>query len=111
MGDRSTTIEWVKGASEPRIGVYVENLARHPYDLAYAVHRKTDDSGGLEKLETGGWWTIGPPNNKDYEAFIFSDEIQFTPGRHLFSVYINDELARSFEFTIVSPNIDTAKAD
>lgn len=102
LGNRSTTIEWLPGVSEPHIGVRVENLSKHTYSLAYTISRVNDDKQGLTELETDGWWNIGPSSLDTYEAFIFSEKIQYKPGQYQFDVLIDGRTAKIFEFTVVN---------
>ncbi|MGX5200419.1 hypothetical protein [Aliikangiella sp. IMCC44632] len=102
LDNRGNTIQWEKNKIEPRFGVRVENLSRNGYVLEWTILKFDENSGVYSVFNKAGAWYIGPPTNIDYEAFLWSEGVDFKEGNYLFLVNINGLNAKMFSFNIQS---------
>jgi hypothetical protein len=102
LDKRGSKIQWEKGKLEPKFGVRVENLSKNKYVLAWTILKLNKVSEIFNVFSSGGFWTIGPPTNLNYEAFLWSDEKDYELGDYEFVVYINGLNVKRFGFTIES---------
>lgn len=90
------------GQSEGKFGVRIENLARNPYDLAFYISRLDKASNQQTLVDRGGYWKIAPPNNPDYEAFLWESDKTYQIGSYIFVVLVAGEAVKTIEFEIVN---------
>lgn len=89
---------------EVLFGVYVENLAREEYQLGLRSFKFDPVLGDYLELEQPQQWHIFPPVNQDYEAFLtlMDDDVAYKPGCYRVNIYIDLELTKTFDFTVIS---------
>ncbi len=88
-----------------KFGVRIENLARLDYELAYVIAKYQDETGGYEIFARGCCWSIKPPTNSNYEAFIWEEDAPFFPGNYKFAVFVNNEIVEMIDFEVIEIEI------
>lgn len=76
---------------EGKFGVRIENINKNKYNLAYSITVFDENTNEYVEFSQGGYWFISPPNNPDYEAFLWENDKHFTPGYYKFVVMVDKE--------------------
>jgi len=88
-----------------KFGVRIENLARFDYELAYVIAKYHDQKADYEIFARGCCWSIKPPINTNYEAFIWEEDVEFLPGSYKFAVFVNGEVIEMIDFKVIEIEI------
>lgn len=84
-----------------KFGVRIENTNEKDYNLAYFIGVFDDNKKEYVEFSQGGYWFISPPNNPDYEAFLWENKKRFTPGYYKFVVMVeNHKVLKVINFKI-----------
>ncbi|KPZ72682.1 MULTISPECIES: DUF3859 domain-containing protein [Shewanella] len=76
---------------EEKFGIRIENINKKKYNLAFFIGVLDESTNEYVEFSQGGYWFISPPNNPDYEAFLWENDKRFTPGDYKFVVMIDKE--------------------
>ncbi len=100
VANETRTITWDLDRSFPKIGARVENLSGQTYNLGFIAYFDVANDGELRSIEEGGYWSIKPPVNEDYEAFISLEEEPLPPGNYKFEIYVDERVLTTIDFSI-----------
>ncbi len=84
----------------PKFGVRIEYLARKPYELGYIIYKRDSPSKRFKEFSRGGYWSIKPPVNEDYEAFLFENKKEYFPGEYQFVVIVDEKMVKIIDFVV-----------
>ena len=89
-----------EGVPTQKFGVRIENRARLDYDLAFYIEKYNKNTLSFEEFTKSGYWTIKPPTNPDYEAFLWEDEKPYFPGKYRFGIVADGNTIRVIDFIV-----------